>query len=209
MTNCFTLMTNENLKGRMNLTLSSRAEQLQSTLNASQFTDSSGAGLTVEGGILRAVEVLRAARDRGSNVYLVGNGGSAGIASHATTDFVNVVRLRAQTVHDSSLLTCMANDYGYENAFARILSTLVRSEDVLVAISSSGKSPNICNAAMKVRELGGTVITLSGFAPDNPLRRLGDLNIWLDSRDYGLVEIGHQFVLHNISDRFGHEGKAA
>jgi len=192
----------------MNLSLAGRAEQFQTTLNASEFTDTSGVRVAPEGGVLSAVRMLRAARDRGSSVYLVGNGGSAGVASHATTDFVNVVRLRAQTVHDSSLLTCMANDYGYENAFARALSTLARPEDVLIAISSSGKSPNICNAAAKVRELGGTVITLSGFAPNNPLRALGDLNIWLDSRDYGMVEIGHQFILHNISDRFGHEGKA-
>lgn len=192
----------------MNLTLSDRAEQFQSTLNASEFTDTSGVSLAPESGVLRAMQILRAARGRGNSVYLVGNGGSAGVASHAIADFVNVAQLRAQTVHDPSLLTCMANDYGYENAYARILSTFARSEDVLIAISSSGKSPNICNAAVKVRELGGIVITLSGFAPNNPLRVLGDLNIWLDSRDYGMVEIGHQFILHNMSDRFGHEGKA-
>lgn len=192
----------------MNLTLSDRARQFQSILNASEFTDTSGVSLALESGVLRAMQILRAARDRGSSVYLVGNGGSAGVSSHAIADFVNVARLRAQTVHDPSLLTCMANDYGYENAYARILSTFARPEDVLIAISSSGKSPNICNAAVKVRELGGIVITLSGFAPNNPLRVLGDLNIWLDSSDYGMVEIGHQFILHNMSDRFGHEGKA-
>jgi len=191
----------------MNLSLAGRAEQFQSILNASEFTGAPRARFATEDGVLRAVQILRAARDRGSSVYVIGNGGSAGVASHAITDFVNVARLRAQTVHESSLLTCMANDYGYENAFTRILATLARSGDVLVAISSSGKSLNICNAAVKVRELGGTVITLSGFVPDNPLRALGDLNIWLDSRDYGMVEIGHEFILHNIADRFGHEGK--
>ena len=80
---------------------------------------------------------------------------------------------------------------------------MAKPGDALVAISSSGKSPNICNAAAQVRGSGGTVITLSGFASDNPLRRLGDINIWLDSTDYGFVEIGHQFVLHNVADRFG------
>lgn len=191
----------------MNLTIAGRVEQFQSTLNASEFTDTSGVQLAQEEGVLRAMQILRAARDRGSSVYVIGNGGSAGVASHAITDFVNVARLRAQTVHESSLLTCMANDYGYENAYARILSTLARPEDVLIAISSSGKSSNICNAAVKVRALGGFVITLSGFASSNPLRALGDLNIWLDSRDYGMVEIGHEFILHHIADRFGHEGK--
>lgn len=81
---------------------------------------------------------------------------------------------------------------------------------MLIAISSSGNSENIRNAATLMTNCGGTVITLSGFAVDNPLRSLGDINIWLDSRDYGLVEIGHQFILHNMSDRFdaGFQGMA-
>ena len=105
----------------------------------------------------------------------------------------------------------MANDYGYENAFAQILAQTAKPGDVLVAISSSGNSKNICNAAVQMTNSGGTVITLSGFAGNNPLRSLGDINIWLDSGDYGFVEIGHQFILHNMSDRFGsgHDGEIA
>ncbi len=187
------------------MTLGARATQFQALLAASEFTDGNCGRLSVEDGLELAMRMLRIARERASSVYVVGNGGSAGVASHATTDFVNVAKLRAQTVHDSSLLTCMANDYGYENAFARILSLLATRDDVLVAISSSGKSPNIRNAVATVRQKGGQVLTLSGFERDNPLRTMGDLNIWLDSRDYGFVEIGHQFVLHNIADRFGRE----
>ncbi len=190
------------------MSLGARAAQFQTLLSGSEFTDSNGGRLSPEDGIAHAMQILRAARERASSVYLVGNGGSAGIASHATTDFVNVVKLRAQTVHDSSLLTCMANDYGYENAFARILYQLAGRDDVLVAISSSGKSANIRNAAATVKQKGGQVLTLSGFERDNPLRAMGDLNIWLDSRDYGFVEIGHQFILHNIADRFGWEHEA-
>jgi len=79
---------------------------------------------------------------------------------------------------------------------------------MLISISSSGKSKNIRNAAAKMRELGGTVITLSGFDQNNPLRQLGDVNVWLDSHDYGFVEIGHQFVLHNMADRLRIEKSA-
>jgi D-sedoheptulose 7-phosphate isomerase len=193
--------------GDTDLSLAVRAAQFQTLLATCEFTDGQQARLEGETGVLRAMQLLRQARERASSVYIVGNGGSAGVASHATTDFVNVAKLRAQTVHDPSLLTCMANDYGYENGFARILAQLARPGDVLVAISSSGKSQNIRNAADTVRQNGGTVLTLSGFDRDNPLRRLGELNIWLDSRDYGFVEIGHQFVLHNIADRFGRELK--
>lgn len=187
------------------LLLTARAAEFQALLGACEFTDGAGAKLPLEAGIVCAQQILGAARERAGSVYLVGNGGSAGIASHATTDFVNVAKLRAQTVHDSSLLTCMANDYGYENAFARILAQLARPGDVLVAISSSGKSMNIRNAVESVKRIGGTVLTLSGFDRANPLRAMGDLNVWLDSRDYGFVEIGHQFILHNIADRFGRD----
>jgi D-sedoheptulose 7-phosphate isomerase len=72
---------------------------------------------------------------------------------------------------------------------------------MLVAISSSGQSANIRNAAAEMRKLRGAVVTLSGLKRDNPLRSLGDVNFWLDSSDYGMVEIGHQFILHNVADR--------
>lgn len=191
--------------GDSDLSLAARAAQFQTLLAACEFTDSCQARLAGDDGILHAMQLLRQAREQGSSVYIVGNGGSAGVASHAATDFVNVAKLRAQTIHDSPILTCMSNDYGYENGFARILAQLARPGDVLVAISSSGKSQNIRNAADTVRQNGGTVLTLSGFDRENPLRRLGELNVWIDSRDYGFVEIGHQFVLHNIVDRFERE----
>lgn len=184
------------------MALIARSSELHSAITSMQVTDASGNSLDPEGSILKMLHLLRDLRRRNGSLYLIGNGGSAAVASHSVTDFLNVGRLRAVTIHDSSLMTCMANDYGYENAFARILSVLARPGDALIAISSSGKSPNIRNAAAKVREMGGAVITLSGFAPDNPLRVLGDFNVWLDARDYGMVEIGHQFVLHNIADRF-------
>ena len=183
------------------MALNARSSELHSVIISTQVTDASGNRLDTEASILQILDLLRDLRRRNGSLYLVGNGGSAAVASHSVTDFLHVARLRATTLHDSSSITCMANDYGYDNAFARILSTLAQPGDALIAISSSGKSLNICNAAAKVRELGGSIVTLSGFAPDNPLRTLGNLNIWLDSRDYGMVEIGHQFVLHNVVDR--------
>lgn len=157
-----------------------------------------------------AMRMLAQVRKSQNSVYVIGNGGSAGVASHAVIDFVNVAKLRAFTLHESALLTCMANDYGYENAFAKILAQMAKPGDVLIAISSSGNSKNIRNAAVQMTGNGGAVITLSGFVGSNPLRALGDINIWLDSCDYGFVEIGHQFILHNMSDRFGagHEAEA-
>ena len=136
--------------------------------------------------------------DRGS-VFLIGNGGSAAIASHIANDLINTGHLDARVMHDTALLTCFANDYGYDQIYSRQIERVVCAEDVLLAISSSGNSSNIVNAAVAFSNAGGTIITLTGFDENNSLRRTGDFNYWIDSFDYGLVEIGHLFLLHHIA----------
>lgn len=185
--------------------LSRRIDDLASLVKLCEITGKGGVVYDLEEAIQ---SIFQSLTKRKGNIFIIGNGGSASVASHATIDFFNVAKLPVFTLHESSLLTCMANDYGYENAFARMLAQLAKQGDILFAISSSGISRNIRNAATQVADNGGTVITLSGFAHDNPLRSLGDINIWLNSTDYGLVEIGHQFILHNISDRFLIESKS-
>lgn len=143
---------------------------------------------------------LRRSIMQGKRVFVIGNGGSAGIASHHAVDLVNVVKAAAVSVGEPGLLSCMGNDYGYEFTFSRPLEALTQPGDVLVAISSSGKSKNILNACDVVRAKGGTTITLSGFLADNPLRKRGDVSIWTGKDDYGLVETAHFFVLHTIID---------
>ena len=150
--------------------------------------------------------MLEKLRDGGGNLFLVGNGGSAGVVSHILTDFINVNKLNARTLHESTLISCMSNDYGYENSFSEPLSNLAKEKDLLIAISSSGRSANIRNAVISIKEAGGYAITISGFGQDNPLRSMGDLNVWLDSNSYGLVEIGHLFYLHYLSGRLKSKG---
>jgi len=183
------------------MSIAARATQFSSLLANGIATDGKATVLDFEGAVADVCTRLDSLRKSGGNVFLVGNGGSAGVASHAATDFFTSAKVRATTLHESSLMTCMANDFGYENAFSRMLARLTRPGDLLFAISSSGRSLNIRNAALQAAACGGEVITLSGFASDNPLRSLGGINFWLDSSDYGMVEIGHQFILHNMSDR--------
>jgi D-sedoheptulose 7-phosphate isomerase len=183
------------------LTLGSRIEEFSKVVSAGRFTDSIGDELDVQAGVKQFLDKLKQAKESDNRIFIVGNGGSAGVASHVVTDFVNKGELSAFTLHDPALLTCMANDYGYENAFARILSTLAHKGDILIAISSSGQSVNIHNAIQLMQKIGGTTISLSGFKKNNPLRSLGSLNFWLDSNDYGFVEMGHFFLLHYIADR--------
>lgn len=194
----------------MTLDLASRTAEFARVVSASAWTDASGRSMSSDAGAATFMNWVDGLKNSRKRMYIVGNGGSAAIASHAVTDFVNMAKISAFTLHDSSLLTCMANDYGYEVAFARMLAMHAGEGDMLIAISSSGKSPNICNAVESFRSAGGgKVLTLSGFKTGNPLRQLGDLNVWLDSENYGIVEIGHQFVLHNLSDRIAAQLQAA
>jgi D-sedoheptulose 7-phosphate isomerase len=185
----------------IDMSIAARANQFSDLLEQSHVTDKSKITQELEHGIARLCDWLTEVREEERRLYIIGNGGSAGVAAHAVTDFFNAAKLKAITLHESSLLTCMANDYGYENAFARMLSQMVQTKDLVIVISSSGQSMNIRNAAQQALQNGGIVVTLSGFDSDNPLRSLGELNFWLDSDDYGMVEIGHQFILHNVSDR--------
>src|SRR5690606_10462295 len=123
---------------------------------------------------------------RGSNkVMFVGNGGSAGIAGHMAIDFAKNGGVRSLTFNDASSLTCLGNDLRYDQMFAKQVEMHAVSGDILIAISSSGQSKNILNAANVARERGCFVVTLSGFSERNALREMGDVNFYVDARIYG------------------------
>ena len=189
----------------VDMQLSKRAADFAKIITNSVCSTLIQTRIDLETAMQQVMEHLRQLRAKKQTLYIVGNGGSAAVASHALVDFVNVAKINAQVLHESSLITCMANDFKYENAYSRVLLQCMKAEDMLIAISSSGQSLNICNAARAAKECGARIITFTGFKSDNPLRFLGDYNFWLDSNDYGYVEVGHQFLLHNLSDRFGVE----
>src|SRR5438034_1096139 len=114
-----------------NFGLIARSNQFNSVIANSICTNTHGETQDLEHSINKTIEQLTLNRNQGNALYLVGNGGSAAIASHAITDFLNVCRLRAFVLHESSLITCMSNDFGYENAFARIVNTVFHPGDVL------------------------------------------------------------------------------
>lgn len=147
-----------------------------------------------------AFKMIALTRFQNGIVYVIGNGGSAGIASHFSTDLIKSLHIPSQTFYDSNLMTCLSNDTGYENVFSYPLEKLLKPHDLLVAISSSGKSPNIVKAAETAIARKASLFTLSGFSEQNPLRKLGHLNFWVDRCDYGLVETAHFFLLHTIVD---------
>ena len=100
--------------------------------------------------------------------------------------------------NDGAALTCLGNDYGYEDVFARQIAYHARKGDVLFAISSSGESPNILRAVETALERGCHVITFSGFNSDNRLRTLGEVNFHVAVNDYGVVEVAHTALIHAV-----------
>jgi D-sedoheptulose 7-phosphate isomerase len=149
----------------------------------------------------RAVELCTKAKHDKRRFFFIGNGGSAAIASHMAADWLKNGNVAAMCFNDPALLTCIANDLGYENVFAKPLSLHGGQGDVLFAISSSGQSKSITRAAYVASGLRMKIITLSGFRPDNPLRKMGELNFYVPSDRYGEVEIAHHTICHGILDR--------
>jgi len=147
-----------------------------------------------------AAEIMLQAKAKGGKIIIAGNGGSAAMASHISVDLTKAACIRAINFNEADLLTCLANDYGYEHWVARALEAYADKGDVVVLISSSGKSPNIINGVTQARKMGLPVITLSGFKSDNPLRELGDVNFWCDSEAYNVVEMTHHIWLLSIVD---------
>ncbi|MCB0403429.1 MAG: SIS domain-containing protein [Bdellovibrionales bacterium] len=151
-------------------------------------------------GLKMAIKMIQAVDQTAKKVVLVGNGGSAAIASHQAVDLWKNGGIRATSFNDASLLTCLANDYGYENVFSKSIEMFCDPGDLLIAISSSGNSENILNAVRSARLRGCSVITLSGFKPDNPLSAMGDLNFYIPSERYGTVEVAHLLLIHVTVD---------
>ena len=136
----------------------------------------------------------------GHKLIFIGNGGSAAIASHVSVDFSKTAGIRAVNFNEADLITCYANDFGYENWVVESLKTYCDPDDLVFLISSSGQSRNITNAAKHCKEVGTSVITLSGFKSDNPLKKLGDINLWVNSTSYNIVEMTHHIWLLSILD---------
>jgi len=148
----------------------------------------------------RVISSAHEVRRRNGRVFFIGNGGSAAIASHMAIDWLNKGKFAAMAFNDGAALTCLGNDYGYHHVFNNQLRAHCRDGDMVFAISSSGNSQSIIVPALMAKGTA-TVVTLTGFAPDNMLRSMGDINFYVPSQSYGVVETAHLAILHAILDR--------
>lgn len=174
--------------------------RLDRAIRDAECTDLRGTPMPMATAFEKVRAQAHAAHERGNKLMFIGNGGSAGITSHLATDFSKNGGLRATAFNDGAVLTCIGNDFGYEYVFAKQIEWHGRPGDLLLAISSSGRSANILKGARAARERGCGVVTLSGFEEDNPLRLAGDVNFYVRSSLYGFVEVAHLALLHAILD---------
>lgn len=175
-------------------------ETLLATLRGLSVRDREGRELCVDEGFDRWLAMTLTLRDRRRAIYLIGNGASASMASHFAADLAKNGHLHTEVFSDLSLITAISNDISFEQVFAEPLKRRAQEGDMLIAISSSGRSPNVLAAARVARERGLSIVTLSSFSPENPLRTMGDLNFYVPARQYGFAESAHAVILHNYMD---------
>ena len=151
--------------------------------------------------LAEVADLLKNVNSAGKKTLIFGNGGSAAIASHFSVDLTKNAGLRCVNFNEADLITCFANDYGFDRWVEKAVDFYGDEGDLLIVISSSGSSKNMLNGVKAARNGNfQAVVTLSGFAENNPLSQFGDINLWINSRAYNFVENIHQIWLLAIVD---------
>ena len=151
--------------------------------------------------LIKFKNILKKYNHSNNLVHIFGNGGSASIASHFSLDLTNNSNIKCRSYNDASLITCFANDFGYEKWVEKAINFYGDPGDVLIIISTGGKSQNIvngCKAAKKKKFK--KIITLTGHQKNNPVSKAGNINFHVQSKAYNLVENVHQILLLSIID---------
>jgi len=150
--------------------------------------------------VVAAKKMILATQASGNKLIFAGNGASASIANHASLDFTKQGKVKSVNFNESAFITAFANDYGYEHWIEKALEFHGDVGDTLILISCSGTSLNVVNAAKYANENNINLITFTGFSPDNPMKMAGDINFWLDSEAYNIIEGIHQIWLMSVCD---------
>ena len=133
-------------------------------------------------------------------ILIFGNGGSSAIASHVSVDLTKNARIRSVNFNEADLITCFSNDYGYDRWIEKAINFYADQKDIVVLISSSGRSKNMINASKAASARKIKVISFTGHSKNNPLSNIGDVNLWVNSKAYNFIENTHQIWLLGICD---------
>ncbi len=153
--------------------------------------------------VIRVTEVVVKSLKQGGSVYLCGNGGSAADCQHIAGEFVGRFRQERNALPavalstDTSVLTCIGNDYGFEEIFSRQVDALVKNVDILWAFSTSGSSMNVIAAARSAKKKGAKVVAFTG-KPNSELEKLADVCLCIASSQTSSAQEIHQLAYHII-----------
>ena len=151
--------------------------------------------------IIYLKRIIITTKKKGKKILVFGNGGSAAIASHFSVDLTKNAKIRCTNYNEADLITCFSNDYGYEHWIEMAINYFGDKGDVLIVISSSGKSKNMINACIAAKKKKfSKIITLTGHSVNNPVKKKGDINLWVNSKAYNYIENIHQFWLLSLVD---------
>ena len=156
--------------------------------------------VTADTGFSQLKKLTEKLRETRNTIYVIGNGASASMASHFAADLAKNGKLHTQVFSDLALITAISNDIGYDQVFAEPLRRMGEKNDMLVAISSSGNSSNLLAAIAEAKQIGMKSVTLSAMNKDNPLRQIGDINLYVPAQTYGDAESCHAAILHHWID---------
>ena len=151
--------------------------------------------------LIKVKKILIETNSKGKKTMIFGNGGSAAISSHFSVDLTKNARIKCNNYNESDLITCFANDFGYERWVEKTINFYGDEGDSLILISAGGNSPNMINGAKEARKKKiNQIITFTGNDKDNKLKKLGDINFWVDSKAYNHIENVHQILLLSLVD---------
>lgn len=176
-----------------------RLEKFNQIIKKCQFTTNIDGIMEVTHAFSLAKEYLESTRDLDGVVYIIGNNQ---VASKISTELIKNLNISSSSLLDLNLLMSFTCEYGYENSYTKPLNVLLRENDLLIAMSNSGQSPNVLNATYFARKKNVKIITLTGGAYFNQLRQIGDLNFWFDSSDYNLIEMSYSFILNTLISEY-------
>jgi D-sedoheptulose 7-phosphate isomerase len=180
---------------------STNVDEIAKCLRYLTATDGDGKPFDIEAAFALWTDWTAQIRERKRTIFLIGNGASASMASHVAADLAKNAHVHTEVFTDLALITAIANDLAFQDIFSEPLKRRLVPGDMVVAISSSGRSANILQAVETTRKLDGKVVTLSAMNSENPLSRLGDLNFYIPAQAYGMAETCHAAILHHWIDR--------
>jgi len=144
---------------------------------------------------------------KNNKILIYGNGAGAAIASHVASDFTNYSKIRAMSFDNSAQLTCLANDYKFENWVTKTLEYYYDKGDLIILLSASGNSKNMVNAAKYCNKKEINFFSITGFDKKNKLKKLSKKTYWINSKSYNFVESIQLLILLSVVDLIGHKKK--